>query len=527
VCAAAVLVANVVIASRAEGDLAVAAAWLSLRAPFMAALAPLLAVVCRQAEPLEIRVFVSRDATTAFIAAILSAASIGLPTALALNFAFDDAPRARAIVAVAVALGAALLFWAFGRPHVDWIRVQLSKHFYRFKYDYREEWLKLTDNLSIGNDLPLPKRAIKALANLISSSGGTLFVIERESQTFAPVASWNTRVALPLQEYRREDLIDFMEESAWIFDSAEARALPGGGASGSLAELLTSYPGGVLVVPLLLPDHLFGFVVLERPPNLGNLTYEEIDLLRTAGRQVASYLGQHFMAARLGEARQFEAFGKMAAFLVHDLTNIGAQQSLIVQNAERHRGNADFFADAMRTIAGSVSRINRLVMLVRSGVGQSDTRAASAAAVVEDALKLCAEYLPRPTVELSTEDLIIETDPDRLSHGLAHLIRNSQQAATSAGSVSVSLGRDAAHAVIKVSDNGGGMSEDFVQQHLFRPFESTKDGALGIGAFQLREIVRASRGTLGVRSIEGAGSVFSIRIPLVLDAGSTGSAVAR
>jgi putative PEP-CTERM system histidine kinase len=334
-------------------------------------------------------------------------------------------------------------------------------------------------------------------------------------------------VALPLQEYRWDDLISFMEESAWIVDSAEARVLPGGAAQGLLADILPSYPAGILVVPLLSPEHLFGFVVLERPPNLGNLTYEEIDLLRTAGRQVASYLGQHFMAARLGEARQFEAFGKMAAFLVHDLTNIGAQQSLIVQNAERHKGNAEFFADAMRTIAGSVNRINRLVMLVRSGVEPSETRAASAASVVHDALKLCAEYLPRPRVELSAEDLIIETDPDRLSHGLAHLIRNSQQAATSSGTVCVSLARDAAHALIKVSDNGCGMSEDFVQQSLFRPFDSTKDGALGIGAFQLREIVRASRGTVGVRSMEGAGSVFSIRIPLVAGSDSRGSAVAH
>ena len=112
----------------------------------------------------------------------------------------------------------------------------------------------------------------------------------------------------------------------------------------------------------------------------------------------------------------------------------------------------------------------------------------------------------------SDEKLVIVTDPDRLSHGLAHLIRNSQQAATATGAVSVSLARDAGHAVISVSDNGCGMSDDFVREHLFRPFESTKGGtALGIGAFQLREIVRASRGTLGVRTIEGAGSVFSIR----------------
>jgi putative PEP-CTERM system histidine kinase len=525
VCAAAVLVANIVIASRAAADPGVAAVWLSLRAPFMAALPPLLAVVCRRAEVLGVRVFVSRYATTAFIAAILSAAAVGLPTALVLKFAPFADERARVLAAVAVAAAAALAFWKFGAPHIDSLRVQLSKHFYRFKYDYREEWLKLTANLSSGNELPVPKRAIKALADLISSPGGTLFVLERDSQTFAPVASWNTSVPLPLQEYRRDDLIDLMEESAWIVDGSEPRALAAAEAHSFLSDILLSHPGGVLMVPLLLPEHLFGFVVLERPPALGVLTYEEIDLLRTAGRQVAGYLGQHFMAARLGEAKQFEAFGKMAAFLVHDLTNISAQQSLIVQNAERHTGNAEFFADAMRTIASSVSRINRLVMLVRSGVEHSDTRAASATSVVEDALKLCAEYLPRPSVNLSDEQLVIVTDPDRLSHGLAHLIRNSQQAATATGVVSVSLARDAGHAVISVSDNGCGMSDDFVHQRLFRPFESTKGGtALGIGAFQLRDVVRASRGTLGVRTIEGAGSVFSIRIPLAPEPASTGAA---
>jgi putative PEP-CTERM system histidine kinase len=317
-----------------------------------------------------------------------------------------------------------------------------------------------------------------------------------------------------------------MEESAWIVDGAEPRALAPAESHSFLSDILLSHPGGVLIVPLLLPEHLFGFVVLERPHALGTLTYEEIDLLRTAGRQVAGYLGQHFMAARLGEAKQFEAFGKMAAFLVHDLTNISAQQSLIVQNAERHTGNAEFFSDAMRTIASSVGRINRLVMLVRSGVEHSDTRAASAAGVVEDALKLCAEYLPRPSVSLSDEKLVIVTDPDRLSHGLAHLIRNSQQAATATGAVAVSLARDAGHAVISISDNGCGMSDDFVHQRLFRPFESTKGGtALGIGAFQLRDVVRASHGTLGVRTIEGAGSVFSIRIPLAPEPASTAAAV--
>jgi signal transduction histidine kinase len=98
---------------------------------------------------------------------------------------------------------------------------------------------------------------------------------------------------------------------------------------------------------------------------------------------------------------------------------------------------------------------------------------------------------------------------------LAHLVRNSQQAVSAAGGVAISLHREEDCALIEVSDNGAGMSADFVQERLFRPFDSTKNGTgLGIGAFQIRETVKAAGGTLAVQTVEGVGSVFSIRIPL-------------
>ncbi|MEO8464094.1 MAG: XrtA/PEP-CTERM system histidine kinase PrsK [Gammaproteobacteria bacterium] len=531
VCAAAVLVSSVLISSRWTQTASVADSWLAARGLIVVALAPLLAVLCRQAERMQVRVFVSRYALTAVIAGAVAVTIVGVPTVAVYRLVQDDPHQLRAVFLTAVvAAGAAALVQLLGRGYVDWIRVQISKHFYRFKYDYRDEWLRLTDNLATpANDLPIPKRAVKALGDLIGSEAGVLFVAEQEGQSFVPAASWNTRADLLIQEYRRDALIDLMQSAEWIVDSAEAQTARDVSPS-FVEDLLHSFPGGVLVVPLLVVHGLLGFVALERPPALRRLSYEELDLLRTAGRQVASYVGQHYMAARLIEGRQFEAFGRMTAFLLHDLTNISAQQSLIVQNAERHKNNAEFVADAMRTISASVSRINRLVALIRAGVEHAqttETATADAAAIIEEAVKLCGGYLPHPKLSLPSETIRIVTDADRLSHGLAHLIRNSQQAAAGHGEVTVSLGRDQEHAVIKVTDNGSGMSEDFVRERLFRPFDSTKEGnALGIGAFQLREIVHASGGTLGIRSIEGVGSVFSIRIPLAASSGTVERAAA-
>jgi putative PEP-CTERM system histidine kinase len=243
--------------------------------------------------------------------------------------------------------------------------------------------------------------------------------------------------------------------------------------------------------------------------------YEDIDVLRTGGREVAGHLAQYYLAQRLAEAKQFEDFGRMATFLVHDLSNISTQQGLILQNEERHRHNPEFIADAMRTIARSVDRINRLVALVRSGLGRSEPAVVDAAALVKEAVHLCAGHSPPLAVSLPEAPLLIMVDADQLTHALAHLLRNSQQAVSAAGGVAVSLEREGDYALIKVSDDGSGMSADFVQERLFRPFDSTKNGTgLGIGAFQIREAVKAAGGTLGVQTVEGVGSVFSIRIPL-------------
>jgi putative PEP-CTERM system histidine kinase len=413
------------------------------------------------------------------------------------------------------------LLLAFGHKQVRWVRVQVSKHFYRFRYDYREEWLRLTNTLVSESDgLSLPKRAIKGLADIVGSEAGALFISEPGSRTYVAAASWKMDGLLSLEEYEADDLLALMERAAWIVDSVEYKVSAPKASPTFLDDILSRTQCELLVVPLLVQSTLFGFVVIERPATLTRLSFEDIDLLRTGGRSVAGLLGQYYLAQRLTEAKQFEEFGRMTAFLLHDLTNISAQQSLILQNAERHKGNAQFIDDALRTISGSVERINRLVQVVRTGLVRRAPTPVDLAPVVNDAIRLCSGHAPRPAVTLSALPLVVLTEGDRLAHGLAHLIRNAQQAASATGTVTVSLHGDASYAVITVADNGTGMSADFVRERLFRPFDSTKKGvSLGIGAAQIRDIVKSYGGTLGVQTNEGQGSIFTIRIPLH-DAGS-------
>ena len=158
------------------------------------------------------------------------------------------------------------------------------------------------------------------------------------------------------------------------------------------------------------------------------LTFEEIDLLRTSGRQVAAFLAQYDADQRLAEGRQFEAFNRLTAFVMHDLKNLIAQQSLMVQNAARHKGNPAFFEDAMATIDNSVARMNKLLQQLQSGETAGPRQRVRVAAAVADAVERCRSREPVPELVDESDDLHVWIDRERFTTVLAHLIRNAQEA---------------------------------------------------------------------------------------------------
>jgi hypothetical protein len=86
-----------------------------------------------------------------------------------------------------------------------------------------------------------------------------------------------------------------------------------------------------------------GLVLLGHPPITRALDWEDFDMLRAAGRQVASYLAEARGQASAGhEARRFEEFNRRFAFIMHDIKNLVSQIALTARNAERHADNPAF-----------------------------------------------------------------------------------------------------------------------------------------------------------------------------------------
>ena len=82
------------------------------------------------------------------------------------------------------------------------------------------------------------------------------------------------------------------------------------------------------------------------------------------------------------------------------------------------------------------------------------------------------------------------------------------------GEIVVSTGARDGWVELSVKDNGCGITKEFMDQFLFRPFRTTKTQGTGIGLFQSKMIVEAHNGIIEVDSREGQGSTFRVLLPV-------------
>jgi putative PEP-CTERM system histidine kinase len=201
--------------------------------------------------------------------------------------------------------------------------------------------------------------------------------------------------------------------------------------------------------------------------------------------------------------------------MMHDLKNLIAQQSLVVQNAARHRDKPEFIDDAISTIDNSVKRMSRLLEQLRRGDATGLARRVRLADVCAETVRRCSDRQPVPLLGAVDEGLDAIINAERLGVVLEHVIRNAQDATTTDGAVHVELRRELQQAVIEVRDTGCGMDAAFLRERLFRPFDTTKGSqGMGIGAFQTREFVRSAGGDVHVESLVRKGTRFVISLPL-------------
>jgi putative PEP-CTERM system histidine kinase len=483
-----------------------------LRGVVLVLLAPIFALAAWRNEAWKVRL----SRTVAFQSLSLVAIGGYLVTMVIVTAALErfggDTARGVQVFFVFGSTMAVLLLLAVA-PFRAWFKVKVAKHFFQHRYDYRTEWLRFTETIGRpGTDGgSLDQRVVQAIADITESPGG-LLLLPDDSGGLSTHARWNWSSIDAPPNAGDAAVLRHFESTGRIIELDAVRRGEGDDA-GTMPEWMIACPAAWAAVPLVHYDRLAGVVLLARPVIGRQLDWEDFDLLRVVGRQLASYLAEARAAEALSEARRFDEFNRRFAFIMHDIKNLVSQISLLARNAERHADKPEFRVDMIATLKDSAVRMNDLLARLsqHNKARPAEPRGVPLMASIEEVV--AAKRALHPVTLNGAADLFALADPARLEQIVGHLIQNAIDASPAHEPVCVTIRRKGVDAAIEILDRGHGMSSDFVRAQLFKPFASTKAGGFGIGAYEARSLAMSMGGRIEVESREGEGSRFTLILP--------------
>ncbi|WP_298401272.1 XrtA/PEP-CTERM system histidine kinase PrsK [Sphingobium sp.] len=480
----------------------------ALRGLLMALVAPVIAVGLRKG--MSGRLQLSRVITFQSLSIVAVGLYVAVLTAAAVLIELIAGPYARLVEIAAVFFMAvtALVLLPSPRIRALW-KVQVAKHFFQHRYDYRTEWMRFGETIGRPGDdaAPLGERVAKAVADITDSSGAMLLLRDdRGGLAFETHWNWSGDVPEPVSPAT----VQRLEKSGWIVDLAR---LKGGESALDLPGWMLEDRRAWALVPLIHYGRLIGAILLARPPVDRRLDWEDFDMLRAAGRQAATHISEAQGQQALDDAQRFDEFNRRFAFIAHDIKNLVSQLSLLSRNAERHADNPEFRADMVLTLKESVGKMNdMLARLSQHNKGRpEEPRPMQMRDLLDHLANVRGRLHPIHVTGAAPPTL---ADPARVEQIIAHLIQNAIDASPADSPVELRLSADKTDAIVDIVDWGRGMSAEYIRRDLFKPFSSSKAGGFGLGAFEARTLAEAMGGRIAVESKPGAGSRFTLRLPL-------------
>ncbi|HDH04687.1 MAG TPA: PEP-CTERM system histidine kinase PrsK [Nitrospirae bacterium] len=388
--------------------------------------------------------------------------------------------------------------------------VFINKNFYREKYDYRQEWLKFTERISLKHSFDeLLASIAEGFKDAVGVRTTAIWLKEKDNGEYVCARA---SVAGVVNEKPGVDLVELIRDKKWILNIHD---------SGTM-EIVVNNAGFIektaasLIVPLLNVDELTGFIILGEGIAGNEYNYEDYDLLKTLARQATAAILNAGLSVELTQAKEMEAMGRLSSFIIHDLKNTASMLSLIVQNAGEHIDNPDFQRDAIKAVSNTAEKIKGII----GKLGNLPKKTS-----LDLEYSDLGHYVRRVIRQLNmngdtglsykeSEPVKTRFDREEMTKVIVNLIINALDATGNQGDIKIEVGTEENMGYVKVSDNGCGMTGEFIEKRLFKPFQTTKKKGLGIGLYQCKTIVEAHSGKLKVVSREGRGTDFFLYLPL-------------
>jgi len=396
----------------------------------------------------------------------------------------------------------------------------VSRHLQRPLHDYRLVWRRFTEGTASRVDqLELCRAIVKLTAEVFQALSVTIWLVDDTRERLAFGASTS------MSDTAGSDLKPLRAEAAEVMQALRNRSAPVNidrSPESWAVRLRGWHPrqfragGDRVVVPMISNGELLGLIALG--DRVGGIPFsgQDFDLLKCVGDQAAASLRTAQLSQELLRAKELEALQNMSAFFVHDLKNTASTLNLMLRNLPIHFDKPAYRQDALRGISQTVNHLNDLIerlSLLRHGL-QMQLAESDLNEVVSQAV---AGWARTPDVDL-VQNLAalprLYMDREQMGKVVTNLVLNATQAVSGNGRVCLETAHRNGWVVLTVADNGCGMSPEFLNQSLFRPFQTTKKKGLGIGVFQSRMIVESHGGRIEVESELGKGTTFRVLLPV-------------
>ncbi len=444
---------------------------------------------------------------------------IGVFWKIVSRFHFADADILKSFVVLIAAVLLTMLLLS------DRVRLRLSRfvsrHFQRPLYDYRTVWRRFTETTaSCVNQADLCQAAVKSVTDIFQALSVTIWLVdEQQSQLVFAASTFLTEAKSESLRPGKEELAEVLKAMREHHEPVDIDVRKENWA----AVLRRCHPdefrkgGSRVCVPMIVGEEIVGLMILGDRVSAATFTWQDFDLLKCIGDHIAAGLLNTRLSQKLLQTKELEAFQTMSAFFVHDLKNTANTLNLMLQNLPVHFDDPAFRADALRGVGKTVAHINRLIgrlgsirheLQIKPVESDLNELVAKSLAGWEEVagINLKKNFAPLPKISF---------DPEQMLKVTTNLIFNAREAVTSsAGQVQIQTSQRNGWAVLAISDNGCGMSPEFLNRSLFRPFQTTKKNGLGIGMFQSKMIVEAHKGKIEVESETGKGTTFRVFLPL-------------
>jgi putative PEP-CTERM system histidine kinase len=396
----------------------------------------------------------------------------------------------------------------------------ISLHLKRPKYDYQKIWATFSQKTaSLAGMREICSVVAKISAETFGSACATIWLADPSqealtlggSTVFSPdtmpdLAKDGEAAAQFTRSMRDQpELVDF-DEKGMDWAGELRRSLPEFFEHARIRYAISLHSG----------DEFLGIMTLDEKITKEDFSWEDSDLLKAIAGQAAVNLFKIKMSQQLSAAREMEAFKTMSAFFLHDLKNLASKLSLTMENLPVHYDNPEFRNDALKAIADSVGKINKMcggLSLLRQEIRLQEVEADLNELVVSTLGKMNGS---KATIAQDLKQVAkVHLDLEQMQKVLTNLILNAHEAVENGGEIRVATGQRDGWAVLSISDNGCGMSGEFIEKSLFRPFKTTKKKGMGIGLYHSKTIIEAHHGRIEVESEEGKGTTFRILLPSI------------